>query len=453
MASDFPAFDPTGIRSPYEDEIPPLPDVVPDRAAPIPPSPPQPGFWLGTVLTGAMMVFCQIMIPLVVMVLYLVASGALKSQPSVDELNRKFMLPNLVFAHVPTMLLGIVALRIFAGPRWYREIAVRLPSLPHFLLLLLGFPALPILAGGAYWLASKFLPGLGMVHVVILSLIPAVFCLGDIWLVFRLQRGHDPKLDLAQSPISRQLAVGAVLATIFFGTAFVAYRLLAQVIGPIQMLEELNNSMEQLVEESRTWHPLVAVLVVAVMPAFSEEIWCRAFLGRGFVGQYGAVCGTMLASFFFGAMHLLPHQGFMAMLMGLVLHYAYITTRSMLAPMLLHFLNNATSVLGSRLGEVAEQVDVGPEHIPIALYASAALLFVGAGWALYQSRARIVYPEGEDDNPYRLPAYPGVALPSPGSGAVITKTWPSLAACALTLFAFLSFAIVFGLATYGIPMP
>jgi membrane protease YdiL (CAAX protease family) len=464
MASDFPSFDPTGIRPSYEDELPPLPEAQAERIAPTAQRPPQPGFWLSAVLSGSMLFLCQLMIPLVLTFLYMIVSsagardpgkklGELSSKEAIEELNKKLMLPLLVAAHVPTILLGLVALRIFAGRQWYREIAVRLPSLPHFLLLLLGFPALPFLAGGAYWLAQKCLPGLGMVHVVILSLGPAVLYMGLIWVIFRFQRGHDPKLDLAKSPMGRQFVIGSILAVFFVGTAFVAYQLFARFIPSIRMLADLNDSMEQLVEESRSWHPLVAVLVVAVMPAFSEEIWCRGFLGRGLIGQYGAVCGVMITSFFFGAMHLLPHQGAMAMMMGLVLHYAYITTRSFLAPMLLHFLNNATSVLGSRLGEVAEQVDVGPEQIPLTLYGCAALLFVAAGWALYQSRARVVYPEDAAGNPYRLPPYPGVALPPPNSGAVITKTWPSLAAGALTLVAFLAFATVFGLATYGIRVP
>src|SRR5262249_60205782 len=135
-----------------------------------------------------------------------------------------------------------------------------------------------------------------------------------------------------------------------------------------------------------SWYLAVAVLVIAVMPAFSEEIWCRAFLGRGFIGQYGVVVGVMMASYFFGAIHILPHQGIMAMLMGLVLHYAYLTTRSLLAPMLLHFLNNATSVLGTALGEETAKVDAAPEQIAMSLYASALVLLIAVGLALYQSR-------------------------------------------------------------------
>src|SRR5207302_2879169 len=128
--------------------------------------------------------------------------------------------------------------------------------------------------------------------------------------------------------------------------------LAAHFIPSVPALAEMDNSMEDLVEVVRLWPPVVAVLVIAVMPAFSEEIWCRAFLGRGLVGQYGIVCGVLITSYFFGAIHVLPHQGTMAMLMGIALYYCYITTRSLLAPMLLHFLNNATDVVGPRLGEL-----------------------------------------------------------------------------------------------------
>jgi membrane protease YdiL (CAAX protease family) len=312
---------------------------------------------------------------------------------------------------------------------------------------------LPILAGGAYLLAQKFVPGLGDLPSLFLSQVAMIGLFGITWLVVRQERGHDPKLDLARSPILRQLVIGSIVVLVALATARGVFLLASFVVPTVPALAETDQAMEELVLETRTWSPLVAVLVIAVLPAFSEEIWCRAFLGRGLVGQYGVVCGVLITSYFFGAIHVLPHQGAMAMLLGLALHYSYITTRSILAPMLLHFLNNATSVLGSRLGEVAESIDTEPDRIPFALYACAIFLLAGVAWALYQSRARILRADGEPYLPDGRFVFPGVALPPPNSGATITHPWPSLAAIALVLASFGAFAAVFTLGTMGYRMP
>jgi membrane protease YdiL (CAAX protease family) len=425
---------------------------------------PQPGFWFGVLATFLMFVTCQIAIPVVVAIAILVVHsarsgdsmkklGEFGTKEGMKEFQKLTALPLLVSAHVPMILLGVVALRIFAGKYWYREIALRLPRPLHFALLLAGFPALPILAGGAYWLAQESIPGLGQLPALVVSQLAMIGMLSVAWLVIREQRGRDPKVELARSPLQRQLLVGAVVVVFALATAGGTLLLASHVFGDVPALAEMDQSMEDLVEETRTWPPLVAVLVIAVMPAFSEEIWCRAFLGRGLVGQYGVVCGVLVTSYFFGAIHVLPHQGAMAMLMGIVLHYAYITTRSLLAPMLLHFLNNGTSVLGPLLGKVAANIDTGPERVPVTIYVSAILLLVAVAWALYQTRAKIVRPSGGPEFPEWQPAYPGVALPPRYSGAIISSARPSIAATVLVVVALSSFASLFTWATLGYRIP
>src|SRR5262249_18835606 len=142
------------------------------------------------------------------------------------------------------------------------------------------------------------------------------------------------------------------------------------------------------------WPLPLAVLLIGAMPGLSEELWCRAYLGRGLVGQHGYVLGVLQTSLLFGLIHGDPCQGTMALLMGVMLHYVYLMTRSLLAPMLLHFLNNSLEVTLSRLPELAEvagEKTLPPWHV----YAAAALLAAGVCVALYRSRARLVTPPEE----------------------------------------------------------
>ncbi|MEO8495080.1 MAG: CPBP family intramembrane glutamic endopeptidase, partial [Planctomycetota bacterium] len=139
--------------------------------------------------------------------------------------------------------------------------------------------------------------------------------------------------------------------------------------------------------------PLVFV-AACLFPAIGEEIFCRGFLGRGLVANYGAVRGVLLASLLFGIMHIDPIQSIGAFVLGLGLHFIYLTTRSLLAPMLVHMLNNAFAFWLMRNYEWCPlpglsplpdgtQVHTPPSVLIAATVAAAALLGL-----LYQTRTR-----------------------------------------------------------------
>ena len=191
------------------------------------------------------------------------------------------------------------------------------------------------------------------------------------------------------------------------------------------------------------WPLALAVALIGILPAISEEFWCRAFLGRGLVGLHGYVAGVLFTSLLFGLIHLDPCQGGMAAVVGVLLHYVYLTTRSLLAPMLLHFCNNAGSVVLSRWSDDLEPLnkamDLNAPGEPTAfLYAAAALVLAAVVAALYQSRARLLLGDGE---PAWRPSYPGVALPPPDSGATVATPTPSLASLAMVALSLIAFVV------------
>jgi membrane protease YdiL (CAAX protease family) len=188
--------------------------------------------------------------------------------------------------------------------------------------------------------------------------------------------------------------------------------------------------MKEMVELFRSWPWWFAVPVIGLGPGIGEELWCRGFLGRGFVGRYGVIPGILLTSFFFGAIHVDPHQGTMAMIMGLFLHYVYLTTRSLWMPMLLHFLVNSTSVVADKLH--MEDVDTAPEQIPWVVYVGSALLLASVAWALYRSRTRLAVLTETGMSPWR-PEFPGVEYPPAGSFPIIKRPWPGWLASGLVL--------------------
>jgi membrane protease YdiL (CAAX protease family) len=176
--------------------------------------------------------------------------------------------------------------------------------------------------------------------------------------------------------------------------------------------------------------PFVFVfLMIAVQPALGEEFWCRAFLGRGLVGRHGYVLGVVLTSIWFGIMHLEPRQVLYAPVLGIGLHYAYLTSRSLLIPMLMHFLNNGASITIAWLvhRKLISDIDIDFDSPAVLarLLGATSLLVAALAWASYRSRARIVAPDG-GPAPWQ-PAYPGVEYPPPGSGAVVVRPFPGVA--------------------------
>jgi membrane protease YdiL (CAAX protease family) len=197
--------------------------------------------------------------------------------------------------------------------------------------------------------------------------------------------------------------------------------------------------MEQMVNVFSSWPPVFAVLVIGLGPGVGEELWCRGFLGRGLVGRHGVVLGVLASAFFFGLIHVDPLQGTMAMLMGLWLHFVYLTTRSLWMPMLLHFLNNSVAVLASRIVWL-NTVSDSNGNLPWHLYLAGGGLLLTTGYALFQSRARLQAAEGSAA-PAWQPAYPGVEYPPADSATQVVHPWPSLLAVAVALAGVAAFAV------------
>lgn len=257
-------------------------------------------------------------------------------------------------------------------------------------------------------------------------------------LVIRLVVGRDWTRQLAvrrPGAAHTLLALASLPALMLLGN--VAYNVLRNVLHMPSLSDYGLGGMEEMVEVASKWPAGFAVLVIGLGPGLGEELWCRGFLGRGLVGNYGAVLGVIAASFFFGLIHMDPCQGTMAMLMGLWLHFIYLTSRSLWLPMMLHFINNSLGVLGSKV-PLLQHLDAKPDTIPVFVYASAVLLLVAVAYTFYQSRARLE-AEGPEQLMLWRPTYQGVEYPPPDSGTRVVHPMPSLPALVLSLGGFALF--------------
>ncbi len=192
-------------------------------------------------------------------------------------------------------------------------------------------------------LGTGILVGLGIAQVlaVVYSWILLRNLVGRNW---RERLGLDGKFRPAQALATVLVVPGMLLAA----NGLVSLMPKPEDPGPgMAGLQVGRQVLEDFSRMLAAWPSWAAVLVVAVGPAVAEELFCRGFLGHGLVGRHGVAKGVLLTSILFGVMHLVPVQALYAALLGLMLHGLRLATRSLWAPMLAHFGNNALSVLGT----------------------------------------------------------------------------------------------------------
>lgn len=254
----------------------------------------------------------------------------------------------------------------------YRSTVNRLAcSLLVFLGLFVLFSVFILFFGPATQAMADVRKGEILYQTVYGLLYAAVFCLPVFFfsLISRRKPHEEMKLSFTL-PRETPLYLFAGIAVIL-GCAYLNSLLLA----PFSYNEFIQEATEQ--DVTANYQLVLALFTTAVVPGFVEE-----FLFRGLVLNqllpYGRTTAVVASALLFGAMHQNAGQFFYATAAGLVLGVVYVKTKSLWCGVLLHFSNNAYSVLESavaaRLPEAsANRIIIGMEA---ALFALGLFSFV-----------------------------------------------------------------------------
>ena len=138
--------------------------------------------------------------------------------------------------------------------------------------------------------------------------------------------------------------------------------------------EEFRQSIVGLLRAQTASEWIVRILGLAVGAAVAEEVLFRGFIQKSLEGSsLGRSGAILLTSFLFAAMHFIPQGLPSYALAGLVLGVTAIATESILVPILIHAVNNASAIL---LLNVADLESLGqPIWIPAGILVPAALIF------------------------------------------------------------------------------
>lgn len=274
-------------------------------------------------LLGAVISPLAIMMVLVSTTLYAVAAVALAARVFGQEsvvfsdagswkslLSRRLIRPS----RVPTVSVSLLFVALLF-PVWFFIQAALSPSGP-------GENAVPLLTATAW-------------------LMPLMFGLVPIALMMYAR--VDVRESLAiRAPHSRHLLSAVLIGlTAWIPSREITILQFRLIDAPASLLQ----NAEALSETLKAMPPFIVLLVVAIIPAISEELLFRGFLFSGLLGRGHVRTAILASATIFAVFHFIVFKFAVTFFLGVVLAYLCWRARSILPCIIAHALNNALGVM------------------------------------------------------------------------------------------------------------
>lgn len=131
-----------------------------------------------------------------------------------------------------------------------------------------------------------------------------------------------------------------------------------------------------------------AILSTIVAAPILEEILFRGLIFESCAERWGRGVGLIVSALLFGVIHIVPVQVINAFVVGLILGYVYLRTRSLLSVIIIHAINNAVAYATMALFGNAANVtlrDVVPtDWLYWVIYGLSVLVCLWAMWRMFR---------------------------------------------------------------------
>lgn len=117
-----------------------------------------------------------------------------------------------------------------------------------------------------------------------------------------------------------------------------------------QMEESASEIMKGFLIDTTPLGLTINIIVIALLPAVLEEVFFRGAMQKTMIQllRYRFL-GILLTSILFSLIHFQPFSSIPRVFLGLFLGYLYVFSKNIFIPILFHFINNLTVVVGSYL--------------------------------------------------------------------------------------------------------
>ncbi|MBR6513364.1 MAG: CPBP family intramembrane metalloprotease [Clostridia bacterium] len=139
--------------------------------------------------------------------------------------------------------------------------------------------------------------------------------------------------------------------------------------------------------------PIMALIIIALIPAICEELLFRGYLLDSLKGKKSGVAAVIITSILFSLLHfdytsLNFYKLIPLLIMALAFGYITLKTDSVLIPMIFHFINNANALISyytlKSQGVTTEEVSVAAD--PVYLWYALAGFGAGLGLIYFGTR-------------------------------------------------------------------
>lgn len=128
-----------------------------------------------------------------------------------------------------------------------------------------------------------------------------------------------------------------------------------------------------------------AIVTTVVMAPILEEILFRGLILEPIREKSGALRAVLISAAIFGVIHIIPQQAINAFLIGIILGYIYIKTRSLASVIVIHAINNALAYIlrelfGGTSAAMTTRDMIGNDVVYYIIYGACVIM---VGIALY----------------------------------------------------------------------
>ena len=222
---------------------------------------------------------------------------------------------------------------------------------------------------------TRKFPGFGYALLLMLAalvlMVGLIIPVAVVDFLFKMKLVEHPGVMSCISLVSSGtvIFVGALITKAPFREVFpmkpvrpaLALPVILSVLGAVIVLSEADNWMRYALPMPRWLEKIfvdlitakhgfwISLLELAIVAPLTEELLFRGLILRGFLSRYSAPTAVVVSAVLFGLMHLNPWQMITAVVLGLLLGWWFVRTRSLLPCLAGHALTNGSLLLSSFL--------------------------------------------------------------------------------------------------------
>jgi membrane protease YdiL (CAAX protease family) len=147
------------------------------------------------------------------------------------------------------------------------------------------------------------------------------------------------------------VSLGYWIATIIFMFGFVI--LLSEIDNIFNYFLPVPKFLQDIFEAMMVKQTfIIAIIQVGIVPAITEEMFFRGIVLNGFKRNYSDKKAILISALLFGIIHLNPWQFVTAFIIGIIMAWIYIKTKSIILCIYIHLFNNIIGVIALKYKEI-----------------------------------------------------------------------------------------------------